>query len=73
VRGEQIVEIRQHLPDPLDVLRRSGLQRLLEPLEALLEQLLAQQVTDVLVGLRGLGGSPVVVGELGDGAGGVRG
>jgi hypothetical protein len=42
-------------------------------LEALLEQLLAQQIPDVLVGLRGLGRAPVVIGEFGDGAGGVGG
>ena len=71
--GEQIVEVGQHPADPLDVLGGAGLQRLLHALEALFEQLLAEQVADLLIGLGGFGRAPVVVGELGDGAGSVRG
>jgi hypothetical protein len=45
----------------------------LDPLEALFEQLLAEQVADLLIGLGSLGASPVVVGEFGYGAGSVWG
>jgi hypothetical protein len=37
VRGEQVVQVRQHLAYPLDVLRWGGLQRLLHALEPLLQ------------------------------------
>ncbi len=47
------------------------MQRPLDALEALFEQLLAEQVADLLVGLSGLGAAPVVVGEFGNGAGSV--
>ena len=55
VCGEQIGEVGQHLADLLDVLRGGGLQAPLDAFEALLEQLGAEQVTDVLVGLGGFG------------------
>ena len=47
------------------------LHRLLHAGEALVEQLPAEQVADLLVGLAGLGGAPVVGVELADGAAGV--
>ena len=68
---EQGVQVVEHLPDPLDVLRRHVLHRLLHPGEALVEHLPAEQVADLLVGLAGLGRAPVVGVELADRAAGV--
>ena len=69
---EQGVQVVEHLPDPLDVARGHVLHRLLHPGEALVEHLPAEQVADLLVGLAGLGGAPVVGVELADRAAGVR-
>jgi hypothetical protein len=71
VVGEQRVQVVEHLPDPLDVLRRGVLHGLLHPGEALVEQLPAEQVADLLVGLAGLRGAPVVGAELANRAAGV--
>ena len=73
VVGEQVVEVVEHLPDPLDVLGRRVLHRLLHALEPLVEHLAAEQVADLLVGLARVGGPPVVLGELPHGPAGVGG
>ena len=73
VRLEQVVQVRDHLADPLDVLGRRVLHRLLHALEALVERLPAQEVLDLLVGLARLGVAPVVVLQLGHGPRGRRG
>ena len=69
---EQGVQVVEHLADALDVAGGDVLHRLLHAGEALVEQLPAEQVADLLVGLAGLGGAPVVGVELADGAAGVR-
>ena len=66
VRGEQVAEVAQHLLDPLAVLGRGVLERLLHPGEALVEQLAAEEVLDLVVLLAGVAAAPLVVGELGD-------
>ena len=66
VGGEQVAEVAQHLLDPLAVLGRGVLERLLHPGEALVEQLAAEQVLDLVVLLAGVAAAPLVVGELGD-------
>ena len=69
---EQGVQVVEHLADALDVAGGDVLHRLLHAGEALVEQLPAEQVADLLVGLAGLGGAPVVGVELADRAAGVR-
>jgi hypothetical protein len=71
VVGEQVVEVVEHLPDALDVLRGGVLHRLLHPGEALVEHLPAEQVADLLVGLPGVAGLPVVGVQLAHRAPGV--
>ncbi len=70
---EQLVEVVEHLADPLDVLRRRVLHRLLHAGEALVEHLPAEQVADLLVRLAGLAGLPVVGAQLAHRAAGVGG
>ena len=70
---EQVVEVGQHLRDGRPVLLGRALERLLHAGEALVEQLAAEQVLDLLVGLARLRGLPVVRRQLADrGRGGGR-
>ena len=66
VRLEHPVEVGEHLVDALAVLVGRVLHRLLHACEALVEQLPAEQVLDLLVVLAGLRGLPVVVAQLAD-------
>ena len=74
VGGEEVVEVAEHLLDALAVLGGGVLEGLLHPREALVEQLAAEEVLDLLVLLAGVAAAPRVVGQLGDrGRGGRRG
>ncbi len=72
VPGEQLVEVGQHLLDALHVALVDVRHRLLHALEALVHQLAAEQVLDLLVRLARLGGAPVVVGQVPHGRRGAR-
>ena len=61
---QQVVEVGEHLRDGGPVLLGRALERLLHPGEALVEQLATEQVLDLLVGLAGLRGLPVVRRQL---------
>ena len=63
---EQLVEVREHRVDGGAVLVGGVLEGLLHALEALVEQLAAQQVLDLLVGLACLRALPVVGAQLAD-------
>ena len=70
---QQVVEVGEHLLDGLPVLLGGALERLLHAGEALVEELAAEQVLDLLVGLARLRGLPVVRRQLADrGRGGGR-
>ena len=62
VSGEQVAEVAEHLLDPLAVLGGGVLERLLHAGEALVEQLAAEQVLDLVVLLARLAAAPLVVG-----------
>ncbi len=66
---QQVVEVVNHLVDPLTILVRGALQRLLHARKALVEHLAAEQILDLLVLLARLTAAPVVVGEFLDGLG----
>jgi hypothetical protein len=66
------VEVGDHVPDALQLLRAGAGQGVAHPLELGVEHLAAEQVADLLVGGGGLGRAPPVVGQLADGPGGVR-
>ena len=61
---QQVVQVVEHLVDPLPVLVGGVLQGLLHAGEALVEHFAAEQILDLLVLLAGLRGAPVVFGEL---------
>ena len=63
---EEFVEVAQHLGDGGAVLLGGAFERLLHAGEPLVQDLAAQQVLDLLVGLPGGAGLPVVGGELVD-------
>ncbi len=63
---EQLVEVVEHLVDPLTVLIGGVLERLLHAREPLIQQLPAEQVLDLLVVLTSRPRGPVVVAELAD-------
>jgi hypothetical protein len=73
VRVEQLVERPEHVLDPLHLLRAGVGERVAHAAELGVEHLAPQQVADLLVGLRGLGRAPLVVGELAHRPGGVVG
>ncbi len=64
---EHLVERGHHRPDAFELLRGGVLQRVAHALELGVEDLAAQQVLDLVVGLPGLGRAPLVFGELADG------
>ena len=66
VGREEVVEVAEHLLDPLAVLGCGVLEGLLHPREALVEHLAAEEVLDLLVLLAGAAAAPGVVGQLGD-------
>jgi hypothetical protein len=66
---EQLVEVAQHLVDRRAVLVGGVLECLLHAGEPLVQQLAAEQVLDLLVGLAGLAALPVVRRQLADGCG----
>ena len=72
VLRQQLVEVGEHLVDRGAVLVGGVLERLLHAGEALVEQLAAEQVLDLLVVLAGLAALPVVVAELADRRRGAR-
>jgi hypothetical protein len=70
---EHGVELGQHAPDPVHVLLARPGERIAHALEAAVEQLAPEQVTDLLVEVGGFWRTPLAVGELADGTGGVGG
>ncbi len=72
VRGEQVVQVRHHLPDPFDVLGAGVLQGFLHALEPGFHQFLAEKILDFLVLFAALFGAPVVVRQFVHGGGGAR-
>ena len=73
VRGEHLVQVGEHVLDPLHRLRVRVLHGLPHAAELAVKHLAAQQVPELLEGLPGRGGAPVVVGELPDRLGRVGG
>ena len=61
---QQVVEVVDHVVDPLAVLVGGPFQRLLHAGEALVEHLAAEQIFDLVVLLTRLVAAPVVFGEL---------
>ena len=63
---QEVVEVAEHLVDRGPVLVGGPLERLLHAGEALVEELAAEEVLDLLVGLAGLSALPVVRRQLTD-------
>ena len=73
VRSQQVVEVGQHVLDPLHRLRVVARQRLLHPLELRADDLALQHPGDLVVGGLGLGGVPLVAAQRAHCAGDVVG
>ena len=73
VRGQHLVQVAEHVLDPLHGLRVRIAHGLPDAAELAVEHLAAQQVLELFEGLAGGGRPPVVVGELPDRLGRVGG
>jgi hypothetical protein len=73
VRGQHLVEVGEHVLDPLHGPRVGVLHGLPHAAELAVQHLAAEQVAELLEGLAGGGRPPVVVGQLPDGLGRVGG
>ena len=73
VRGQHLVQVGEHVLDPLHRLRIGIAHDLPHAAELAVEHLAAQQLPELLEGLAGGGRPPVVVGQLPDGLGRVGG
>jgi hypothetical protein len=73
VGGQHLVQVAEHVLDPLHRLRVGVAHRLPHAAELAVEHLAAQQVPEPVEGLPGGGGAPVVIGQLPDRLGRVRG